>query len=145
MLDSELFLPESWDADRERCRAADIPDELHYRPKWQIALELLRLAERNGWRFDWLTFDEGYGSKPGFLQVLDLAAGPASGKCPRHSPADRVKANRLGLRRGSVRPTRGEEAGGAVVPLARQTGPEAVWQAKAVDGPWGTTGGRVTA
>jgi hypothetical protein len=30
LLDSELFLPESWDADRERCRAADIPDDLHY-------------------------------------------------------------------------------------------------------------------
>ena len=41
LLDSELFLPQSWDADRERCRQADIPDELSYRPKSDIALELL--------------------------------------------------------------------------------------------------------
>ena len=40
LLDSELFLPESWAEDRPRCRAAHIPDEMVYRPKWQIALEL---------------------------------------------------------------------------------------------------------
>ena len=40
LLDSELFLPESWSLDRPRCRAAHIPDEMVYRPKWQIALEL---------------------------------------------------------------------------------------------------------
>ena len=44
LLDSELFLPQSWDADRERCRQADIPDELSYRPKSDIALELLGAA-----------------------------------------------------------------------------------------------------
>ena len=40
LLKSELFLPESWAADRERCRVADIPDSMEYRPKWRIALEL---------------------------------------------------------------------------------------------------------
>ena len=28
LLDSDLFLPESWSHDRERCRAADIPDSV---------------------------------------------------------------------------------------------------------------------
>ncbi len=68
LLDSELFLPESWDADRERCREADVPDEVRYRSKWQIRLELLARTERTRWRFDWLTFDEWYGGKPGFLR-----------------------------------------------------------------------------
>ena len=40
-----------------------IPDDVRYRPKWQIGLELLARAEHNGWRFDWLTFDEGYGGR----------------------------------------------------------------------------------
>jgi SRSO17 transposase len=31
LLDSELYLPESWDADRKRGRAADIPDAVRYR------------------------------------------------------------------------------------------------------------------
>jgi SRSO17 transposase len=71
LLDGELFLPESWDADRDRCREAGIPDEVVYRPKWKIALELYDRAIGNGVRFDWLTFDEGYGGKPEFLRALE--------------------------------------------------------------------------
>src|SRR5208283_1537654 len=70
LLDGELFLPESWSEDRERCRAAGIPDEVVYRPKWKIALELLDRARGNGVVFDWLTFDEGYGGKPEFLREV---------------------------------------------------------------------------
>jgi SRSO17 transposase len=70
LLDGELYLPESWSADRVRCREAGIPDTVVYRPKWQIALELYDRAVANGLRFDWLTFDEGYGSKPELLREL---------------------------------------------------------------------------
>jgi SRSO17 transposase len=70
LLDGELFLPESWSLDRERCRAAGIPDDMVYRSKWRIALELYDRARQHGVSFDWLTFDEGYGAKPGFLQAL---------------------------------------------------------------------------
>jgi len=71
LLDGDLFLPESWSEDRDRCREAGIPDEVVYRPKWKIALELLDRARWNGVVFDWLTFDEGYGGKPEFLRELD--------------------------------------------------------------------------
>jgi SRSO17 transposase len=70
LLDSELYLPREWDADRRRCRAAGIPDGLTYRPKWEMALELYDRAVANGVRFAWLTFDEGYGGKPGLLKGL---------------------------------------------------------------------------
>lgn len=70
LLDGELFLPESWHEDRERCRKAGIADEVVYRPKWRIALELLDRAVANGIGFDWLTFDEHYGGKPEFLREL---------------------------------------------------------------------------
>jgi SRSO17 transposase len=70
LLDSELYLPEPWALDRQRCRAAGIPDGLTYRPKWEIALELFDRAVANGVRFAWLTFDEGYGGKPGLLRGL---------------------------------------------------------------------------
>ncbi len=70
LLDGELYLPEGWSRDRDRCRAAGIPDNLVYRPKWQIALELDDRAVANGLHFDWLTFDEGYGGKPGLLRPL---------------------------------------------------------------------------
>jgi SRSO17 transposase len=70
LLDGDLFLPEGWSDDRDRCRAAGVPDEVVYRPKWKIALELYDRARGNGVVFDWLTFDEGYGGKPEFLREV---------------------------------------------------------------------------
>lgn len=71
LLDGDLYLPEDWAADRERCREAGIPDEVAYRSKWQIALDLYDRARADGAEFDWLTFDEWYGGKPAFLRELD--------------------------------------------------------------------------
>lgn len=70
LLDGDLYLPEDWATDRDRCRAAGIPDEVEYRPKWQIALDLYDAARENGVTFDWLAFDEGYGGKPEFLREM---------------------------------------------------------------------------
>jgi len=70
LLDGDLFLPESWSNDRDRCRAAKIPDDVVYRSKSDIALELIDRASENGIRFGWLTFDEWYGAKPKFLSEL---------------------------------------------------------------------------
>jgi SRSO17 transposase len=70
LLDSDLYLPESWSNDRVRCRQAGIPDTVVYRAKWRIALELLDQARSNGVAFAWLTFDEWYGGKPEFLREL---------------------------------------------------------------------------
>ena len=39
LLDGELFLPEDWAADRDRCRGAGIPDDVVYRPKWVMSFE----------------------------------------------------------------------------------------------------------
>ncbi len=53
LLDGDLFLPEqNWSEDRARCRAAGIPDDVVYRPKWRIALELLEGAVRRGVRME---------------------------------------------------------------------------------------------
>jgi SRSO17 transposase len=70
LLDGELFLPESWSKDRTRCAAAGIPEDIAYRPKTEIALELYDRAVGNGVHFAWLTFDEWYGGKPAFLRGL---------------------------------------------------------------------------
>ena len=72
LIDSDLYLPESsWHEDRERCEAAHIPDTVVYQPKWRIAIEQVKRAMANGVRFDWMTFDEGYGGTPQFLYDLD--------------------------------------------------------------------------
>lgn len=85
LLDGELFLPETtWQADRARCRAAGIPDEVVYRPKWQIALAQVQRALANGVRFTWWTFDEGYAGKPPFLRGLDGLGQNYVGEIPRN-------------------------------------------------------------
>jgi SRSO17 transposase len=70
MLDSDLYLPQSWHDDRERCRQAKIPDEVVYRPKYIIALEQLDRALAAGVRFSWITADEWYAQKPVFIEGL---------------------------------------------------------------------------
>jgi SRSO17 transposase len=105
LLDSELYLPEAWAADRERCRAAGIPDTVVYRPKWRIALELLDRAAGNGVRFAWLTFDEGYGGKPEFLRELGRRGQVYGAEVPC-SFGGWLKPPRLRRRPRSLRPAR---------------------------------------
>jgi SRSO17 transposase len=83
LVDADLFLPEVWDQDRDRCRAAGIPDDVVYRPKWQLALGQVDRAEARGIVLDWLTFDEGYGDKPGFLHGLDGRGRRYVGEVPK--------------------------------------------------------------
>jgi SRSO17 transposase len=83
LLDGELYLPEeTWHKDRNRCRAAGIPDDRVYRPKWQIGLEEIRRARANGIRFAWMTFDESHGGKPPFLRGLDEVGQNYVGEVP---------------------------------------------------------------
>jgi SRSO17 transposase len=131
LLDGTLFLPKSWDADRERCRAAGIPEGVGHRTKWQLALGQLARATANGLAFDWLTFDEGYGGVPRFLGRLDrlgrryVAEVPRSFRCrarPRAkaSRADDLMAHSPAARRQPWRSFR----------LTRQTTAAPVWRAK---------------
>jgi SRSO17 transposase len=83
LVGGDLFLPEDWSNDRERCRKAGIPDEVVHRPKWKIALEQYDLAKGNGVQMDWLTFDEGYGNTPEFMDELDERRQQFIGEVPR--------------------------------------------------------------
>jgi len=60
VLASDLFVPEAWAQDPERCREAGIPEDLEYRPKWQIGLEQVADAANtlawnlwNRWPHSW--------------------------------------------------------------------------------------------
>jgi SRSO17 transposase len=106
-LDAELFLPQDWSDDRDRCRDCGIPQELVYRPKWKIALELHERAIANGVVFPWTTFDEGYGLIPEFLHALDDRGQRYVGEVPSNfvgwckSPKVRpAGSRRRGVRKG---------------------------------------------
>lgn len=62
----DLYLPKSWADDRERCRAAHIPDDVGYRPKWRIALDLIDLNVKAGIPVGLLHADSAYGDVGAF-------------------------------------------------------------------------------
>ena len=74
ILDGDLYLPEeTWSNNRQRCREAGIPDDVVYRPKWRIALELIERSLIEGVPMRWLTADEAYGRCREFREtVADL-------------------------------------------------------------------------
>ena len=114
LIDQDLFLPEAWSDDRERCRAAGIPDDVVYRPKWEIALEQYDRATANGIVFEYLTFDEGYGGKPEFLRQLDqrdqlfIGEAPCSFYAWSHLPKTTMKSGKRGRKRTRPRLVKGQ-------------------------------------
>jgi len=71
LVDSDVYLPEAWLEDRTRCREAGIPDEVAYRPKWRIALDLLRHTLGKGVALKYLAADEEYGRCGAFRAEVD--------------------------------------------------------------------------
>jgi SRSO17 transposase len=61
LIDRELYLPEPWIADRDRCRVAGIPDEVEFATKPRQAMTMLERAFEAGVPFGWVTADEAYG------------------------------------------------------------------------------------
>jgi SRSO17 transposase len=140
-LDSDLFLPEdSWDKDRDRCRAAHVPDHVVYASKWLLALGQVTRAMANGVRFDWLTFDEWYGGKPGFLAALEdlgllyVCEVPANLPCfparPKYRSLQRpFAAKRVDAAGRYSKPFKGKPW--KKVRLARKTLADQVWDVRA--------------
>jgi SRSO17 transposase len=84
-LDHRPYLPKSWADDAERRAQAGVPESAEYRPKWRIALDMLRRAQSNGVRLAWLTFDEWYGRNIEFLTELDAMGQSYVAEVPRDS------------------------------------------------------------
>ncbi len=61
LLDRELYLPQAWTGDRERCRQAGIPEDRHFATKPQLAQQMLARAFAAGVPAAWVTGDRVYG------------------------------------------------------------------------------------
>jgi SRSO17 transposase len=71
LVDCDLFLPEkTWGTDPELREKAGIPEDVTYRPKWRIAVDLLKRTVADGVRFKYAVADELYGRTCGFRQEL---------------------------------------------------------------------------
>lgn len=74
LVDFRLFLPESWAKDSARCKKAKIPeDQRVHKTKWELALEMVGQARKNGLRFGWVGVDSLYGHNNQFLNALEDA------------------------------------------------------------------------
>jgi SRSO17 transposase len=72
LVDSRLYLPERWTADRARCRAAGVPDRMPFQTKPELALAMLRAARaRDHLQARWVTGDEVYGGNPAFRDGVE--------------------------------------------------------------------------
>jgi SRSO17 transposase len=67
-----LYLPQEWTDDPARCRAAGVPEEIGFRPNWQLALGLIEQA------LDWglaqppvVLADSAYGEVTAFREALE--------------------------------------------------------------------------
>jgi SRSO17 transposase len=82
VLASDLYLPQVWAADRDRCQEAGIDDCLQHHPKWHIALEQVKAALAGGVKLNWVVFDEEYGMVPAFWFALDEMGQRGVGEVP---------------------------------------------------------------
>jgi SRSO17 transposase len=71
LIDRELYLPEKWAADRDRCRAAGIGDGVAFATKPELARKMTERAARAGIPFSWVAGDEVYGGNPGLRGWLE--------------------------------------------------------------------------
>jgi len=71
LIDRELYLPEKWTSDRDRCRAAGIGDDVAFATKPELAQKMIGRAVKAGVPFSWVAGDEVYGGNPGLRSWLE--------------------------------------------------------------------------
>lgn len=70
--DFRLYLPKGWTDDKHRCLAAGIPeDEIVFRKKSELAIEMIEAAIERGLQFGWMSADGGYGKEPEFPRAVE--------------------------------------------------------------------------
>jgi SRSO17 transposase len=81
LVDKRLFMPESWFAEdyTDRRNKCNVPDEVTFHTKPQLAVEMLRIIRNEGrLPFKYIVADCLYGNSPDFLEALDTCVGVTS-------------------------------------------------------------------
>jgi SRSO17 transposase len=110
LVDKRLFMPEAWFGEDyvERRAKCDIPDDVAFQTKPQLAVEMLRAIRREGrLPFKYIVADCLYGNSPDFLEALGACVGvtalvsiPAESRCFLQRPAIQEKTYKY---KGEVR------------------------------------------
>lgn len=71
LIDTRLYLPQSWTDNPWRCELAGVPREhIVQKSKCDLALDIVNHARGNGITYNWVGVDGGYGKDPAFLRAL---------------------------------------------------------------------------
>jgi SRSO17 transposase len=73
LVDRELYLPKSWTADTDRCRAAKVPDSRGFATKGQLARAMILRALASPLPIAWVTGDCAYGQEWRMRRTLEEA------------------------------------------------------------------------
>ncbi|WP_456115196.1 IS701 family transposase [Streptomyces broussonetiae] len=96
LVDRELYLPKSWTDDRDRCRAAHIPDERAFATKPDLAKAMVLRAIASPLPIAWVTADSAYGQECRLRRMLEetglgyVLAVPKSQQVPRFGRIDHL-------------------------------------------------------
>jgi SRSO17 transposase len=145
LVDKRLFMPESWfsDAYAERRDKCNVPEDVTFQTKPQLAVEMLRAIRCEGrLPFKYIVADCLYGNSPVFLDALDACVGvtalvsvPADTRCWLQRPATLDKTSRY---KGEVRCKRvlapSAEAVLTVQALAQSLSPHVWYRRKVSEG-----------
>ncbi len=72
MIDERLFIPSNWIGDKQRCKDAGIPkDQIVFKTKPALALEMIDQKINDGIEFDWIGGDGLYGHNSDLREGLD--------------------------------------------------------------------------
>jgi len=76
LIDRELYLPQSWCADRARCDEAGVPQNVAFATKPKLAMRMLDRAFEAGLEPEYVLADEVYGSDGKFRRFLENRGQP---------------------------------------------------------------------
>jgi SRSO17 transposase len=83
LIDRELYLPEKWTDDRDRCAGAGIGDDTGFATKPALAQKMIERAAGAGVPFGWFAADEVYGQNTGLRDWQENQTGTSSCRCWR--------------------------------------------------------------
>ena len=65
LIDERLYLPQKWIDDKVRCLKAKVPlEEIRFRTKYELGLEMIEDSTEEGIPFFYVTMDGFYGGDP---------------------------------------------------------------------------------
>lgn len=76
LIDRELYLPQSWCDDPNRCRAAGVPEHVTFATKPRLARQMIERVLQSGLRPRWVLGDEVYGSDSKTRRFLESRGQP---------------------------------------------------------------------